>query len=73
MVADWDTAKFLAKGNNRFDYNGCHVTDPWQWRWAIVNGMTWSMFQQAGQEAHGTVDNVLPPVGNESSYANLAM
>ncbi len=72
LVADWDAQNILANGNNRFDYNTYHVSDGSQYQWAWGTGFTWAGFQQLGQEAHGTIDNQVPPPGMEAAFENLA-
>jgi parallel beta-helix repeat protein len=61
LVADYDQSNILATGNNRFDSNNYHVTNVNAFQYAWGWGMTFSQFQQAGQELHGTIDTQLPP------------
>ncbi len=70
LVADWGQ-DVLTNGNNRFDYNIYHVSDVAQYQWAWGQGYTWDGFRQLGQELHGTLDNLLPPPGGESSFFNV--
>jgi hypothetical protein len=57
--ASQDTGKFY--GPISFDYNTYHDAkggNSPHWRWnAILN---WAQFHAQGQEAHGTVDTVIP-------------
>jgi Right handed beta helix region len=59
LVADWNTS-VLTSGNNLFDYNAYHLSDPTQYQFAWGGGLTWDGFRAAGQERNGTIDNALP-------------
>ncbi len=61
-VADYDLTQLLQSGNNLFDYNAYHLSNPnaYYWNW----GSAWPTFagmQQLGQELHSTDDNIMPP------------
>jgi len=54
------TVPFSAAADNLFDYNHYHVTDLSTTHWAWADGnITFSGFQNDGQELHGTVDTVI--------------
>ncbi len=61
LVADYDEQNISSNGNNRFDSDTFHVSDPSAYQWAWGAGMTWTEFQAAGQEQHGVIDNAVPP------------
>jgi hypothetical protein len=71
VVADYDSANILTRGNNKFDYNAYHVSDVSQYQWAWGIGYTWNGIRQLGQEVNGTIDNILPPPGGESTFYNI--
>jgi len=60
VVAYYDKDTML-NGNNRFDSNHYHVTDRNAQHWNWNAAQTWQEFRAAGHEAHGTVDENLPP------------
>jgi hypothetical protein len=59
-VADYNAQNLLQSGNNVFDYNSYHLSNPAGYFWEWMNYIDWAALQQAGQEVHGTVDAVLP-------------
>jgi len=62
MVADYNQQALLQSGNNTFDYNAYHLINPNGYSWEWINYVSWTGFQQAGQELHGTADAVIPPI-----------
>jgi len=60
VAADYDKDTML-NGNNRFDANHYHVTNMNTQHWNWDAPQTWQEFRAAGHEAHGTVDENLPP------------
>jgi len=62
IVADYNASQAL-NGTNRFDNNHYHVvmnpSHPQLWQWN--RPVTWSDWQAAGQDVHGTVDAKIRP------------
>jgi parallel beta-helix repeat protein len=61
-VADYNEPAFLQSGNNSFDYNAYHLINPYGYFWQWINYVNWTGLRQAGQELHGSVDAVFPPI-----------
>jgi Right handed beta helix region len=61
-IGDFNEAFWLKNGNNLFDYNAYHLIDPTNSHWTWGAGVTFTGLQHLGQELHGTVDAVLPPM-----------
>ena len=61
QIGDYNEPQLVQGGNNTFDYNAYHVPNLYGYNWSWgTGGMQWSQFLQTGQEAHGTVDDILP-------------
>jgi len=59
-VADYNQQQMLQTGNNQFDYNAYHLSDPNWYHWNWGAGVTFAGLQQTGQELHGTADAAMP-------------
>jgi hypothetical protein len=61
-IADYQSPTLVTNGNNRFDYNAYHLVDISAVHFVWGGWATWSAMQAAGQELHGTLDTVIPPI-----------
>ena len=67
-VADYNETQMLQSGNNQFDFNAYHLSDPNWYHWNWGPGQTFAGFQQAGQDVHGTADTIMPPVCSPAGF-----
>ena len=61
LGADYGWADLSVNGANVFDYNTYHSPDLTSTRWSWGVDYDWPGFQQKKQEAHGSLDTILPP------------
>lgn len=59
-TADYNLPDLLLHGNNTFDYNTYHLSDPNWYHWAWGPAYTFEGFKQAGLELHGSANSIMP-------------